>query len=267
MSPRDTLQDMVRKMNFPTDQQGIMNRYLREAHNWQSHLYNARQYIIEFADSLQGKEKLVVFGSGWLLDFPLEELSERFQQITLVDVHHPAQVQHRIQNKFTNVSLLEADITGNGILLSHDFARNYSGKKPDGMFTPDITPVLNILKKEHSSFDTSAVSLNILSQLDAFILDYLRKYCVPEENQIVKLRHTIQSQHIQLLQYFSPSCLITDVTEIRYPRKEDNVVKIPSLAIDLSEGSAIREWTWIFDTTGSYIPGYNVHLDMKAMII
>jgi hypothetical protein len=266
MSAQNTLQNMVRKMNFPSDQQGIMNRYLREAHNWQSHLFNAHQYIIEFAESLKGKDNLVVFGSGWLLDFPLEELSGRFRRITLVDIHHPAQVQHKVQ-KYNNVSLLEADITGNGILLSHDFVENYAGSTPSVLFTPDISPILDTLKKAHSPSDTSAVSLNILSQLDAFILDYLRKHCSLEKNQTEVFRQTIQNQHISLLKYFSPSCLITDVSEIHYPRKEGNIVTTPSLAIDLNEGNSLREWTWIFDTTGSYIPGYNVHLNMKAMVI
>lgn len=266
MSAQSTLQYLVRKMNFASDQQGIMNRYLREAHNWQSHLYNARQFIIEFAESLKGKNKLVVFGSGWLLDFPLEELAERFHRITLVDIHHPAQVRHKVQ-KYPNITLLEADITGNGILLSHDFVENYTGNKFARLFTPDISTILDILKKDHTPSDTSAVSLNILSQLDAFILDYLRKHCSPDKDQAEGLRQTIQSQHIDMLRHYSPSCLITDVFEIRYPRKGGNVVKNPSLAIDLDEGNALREWTWIFDTTGSYISGYNVHLNMKAMII
>lgn len=266
MSAHSTLQNMVRKMNFPSDQLGIMNRYLREAHNWLSHLNNARQYIIDFAKSLIGKDNLIVFGSGWLLDFPLEELSERFRRITLIDILHPAQVQHKVK-KYSNVKLLEADITGNGILLSHDFVENYARGKASRLFTPNISTILDTLNKTHSPLETSAVSLNILSQLDAFILDYLKKYCSLEKNTMETFRQTIQKQHISLLEYFSPSCLITDVNEIHYPRKEGHVVVIPSLAIDLNEGNALKQWTWIFDTTGSYIPGYNVHLDIKAMIV
>ena len=68
---------MVRKMGYISDQEGIMKRYLNEQDKWEFHLQNTRQFILDSFKDVQIRN-LAIFGSGWLLDLPLEELSKKF---------------------------------------------------------------------------------------------------------------------------------------------------------------------------------------------
>ena len=41
----------IRRMGYIRDQEGIMNRYMRESSNWQSHLEKSRGFICDALDS------------------------------------------------------------------------------------------------------------------------------------------------------------------------------------------------------------------------
>jgi len=97
-------------MNFLSDQEGIMTRYLKEKENWDEHLEKSREYILKSV----GNKKLStisILGSGWLLDVPLEELTIQFQKVILVDIFHPPQILHKVRN-MPRVKTMEMDITG-----------------------------------------------------------------------------------------------------------------------------------------------------------
>ena len=102
----------IRRMGFIRDQQGIMNRYLRESARWKYHLERTRRFI---SDSFSGAEAetVAVLGSGWLLDVPLEDLCRRFRRVFLVDIHHPLQIRKRTA-QMQEVELIETGLTAVG---------------------------------------------------------------------------------------------------------------------------------------------------------
>jgi len=63
----------IRRMGFIKDQEGIMNRYLRESSQWKEHLEHTRKFIRESFAQTEA-ETVAVLGSGWLLDVPLDHL-------------------------------------------------------------------------------------------------------------------------------------------------------------------------------------------------
>jgi len=122
----------IRRMGFLRDQEGIMNRYLREKGNWDPHLNHSKEFILRcFRDDRI--QTVAVLGSGWLLDVPLDEMAKRFSTIYLVDIRHPPQIRKKVE-PMSRVRLIEADLTGGadaaaGIRGAH--GRGYSRRPSD----------------------------------------------------------------------------------------------------------------------------------------
>ena len=152
------LNTVLKKMGYPSDSQGIIDRYIQVAGAWDEHLMKSRQFIIRV---LSGRniQNLAVYGSGWLLDFPLEEVSQMVGHVWLYDVVHPSQIVHKLR-KYSNVTAVTADLTGDGLIGAYEAAHlfNKQGIKtePEKLvnhsFIPQIAPDYSI-------------SLNILSQI------------------------------------------------------------------------------------------------------
>ena len=154
-------------MGYLKDQQGIIRRYLREAENWDPHLDRCSNFIL---DTLKRPDLRSpgFLGSGWLLDIPLEELIKTCDRILLFDIVHPPQVVHRAK-KMPSVTLVEADITGGWISYAYHLV--HPRRKSAGKIENE---------KPVNGFDLSAwpvdhwFSVNILDQLDALVVDYLK---------------------------------------------------------------------------------------------
>ncbi len=244
-------------MGFLKDSQGIMNRYINVNGAWEDHLNRSRQFIL---NSLTGKSinNLAVYGSGWLLDFPLEEIAHRTGHIRLYDLAHPSQIVHRIR-KFSNVTAVTSDITGGAIIAAYNAVRMFKKKsiKPSpeqlcsGAFEPDLKP-------------DYAVSLNIFSQLGDFVTSYLGKHIPLNSEEIDRITRLLQESHLRLLQP-GKSCLITDVRENGYD--SESVLKITKELIRCSMPRAIRKetWKWKFDPLGEYNPGVHTVSDVLAI--
>jgi len=85
---------ILRRMNYISDQQGILRRYLREEGGWNNHLDHCSDFILRILKS-NATEQLVVLGSGWLLDFPVEKILPLVKKVSLVDVHFPPRLLKR----------------------------------------------------------------------------------------------------------------------------------------------------------------------------
>src|SRR6056297_2074489 len=198
---------MVRKMNFISDQEGIINRYLREQSNWEGHLQNTKKFILN-SYSDQNIKNLAILGSGWLLDLPLEELSKKYNKILLVDVHHPPQIIKKTES-YKNISLFETDLSGGGIKFCWDLR-----KAKEEHFSKFILEDFKPQKPEFPFKPDAFVSLNLLNQLDILLVDFLKKRNVRiVDTEIKKFRKIIQQFHLDWITK-KPGCLITDVKEI-----------------------------------------------------
>jgi hypothetical protein len=248
---------ILKKMGYYKDQKGILNRYMREAENWDTHLQKSRDFIL---DAAYGKQKnhAVILGSGWLLDIPLEELSNQFKKITLIDIIHPSQIKKKIE-KYANVGLIEADLTGGMVYSIYEAVQVFKKKNEIPLIQPHKQDILN--------FDTKPdfyISANILTQLGGLIKEYLQKQKGFPEKEINELEKTIQENHISMMQQ-GKSCIVTEFEEEIYDEKDNLIGANPLLKVNLPEGKKEISWKWKFDTHMYYREDAKTFMNVKAI--
>lgn len=225
-------------MGYLADQQGIINRYLREAGGWDSHLLKCREYILDKVEEYS-PGTLTVLGSGWLLDVPLEELAEKCSVVNLVDINHPPQVARKVK-KYAGVNLITDDITGGLIEQIWDLPGNET-TDPESLMVPVYSP----------SYDPGMViSLNVLTQTDTLIFDYMQREYLCGGRELRSLRKEIQNAHLNFLKNH-PNLLITDYSEIIFD-KDDMFSQNNLLFCDQPLRGEKIEWEWDFDNSGEY---------------
>jgi len=234
----------LRKMSYLSDQQGIMNRYIREKENWDKHLNESKNFILK---SAQNKEngKAVVLGSGWLLDLPLQELSETFAEVVLIDIIHPKQVLRKIR-KFNNVKAIQADITGGMVDYFYHSTKTIQSK--DEKFILEPTDQFSFNLPENTDF---VISLNIMCQLHIILVDYLKTLNLYSDSELKELDKQIQLSHLNMLPK-NKTCLITDIEEEILDENNQIIGVNPLIHVDLPEGNFSKTWQWKFDSLMTY---------------
>ena len=197
---------VLKRMGYIKDQEGILNRYLRESKGWEQHLENTSGFILECLKNKKVRE-LVVFGSGWLLDFPLDKLAGMIENIKLVDIYHPPQILKKVK-KYRGVECISADITGGYIAkIFQDI------KKFEKQNVPFVFPAGSFLPEYNFHEYSYVISLNILNQLDILLTDYLKKKIILDEGTLQQIRKRLQNDHLDMIKK-APYILITDYEEL-----------------------------------------------------
>lgn len=251
------LGQIIRRMGFIKDQQGIMNRFIRESSGWQTHLENSRNFISGSFHQTEA-ETVAVLGSGWLLDVPLEDLIRRFRHIYLVDIHHPVQIRKKTA-AMNQVELVEEDLTGGAVVQIWERLRGSKRAVREKMLNGQInleTPLAGI-------HPDAFVSVNLLDQLDTFLCDYMMKLGRFQQESLAPLRASIQAFHLDWIKK-KPGCLITDTIEEVVDRKGNRSSK-GLLYTELPVGIRYDSWRWNFDTMGTYHPGSRTHMEVQAV--
>jgi hypothetical protein len=231
------------RMGYYNDQAGIIRRFNIEGSAWATHLKNTRDIILR-AVSIFNPHNIVVLGSGWLLDLPIEEITKDKRSVTLVDLIIPPQIKQTISS-YENVSYMTVDATGGLISRIYD---NFPGRLRRKKF--EIGSVLNFKPYNPPENTDLLISLNILTQLDSLPVEYLKRRSIISDNEVFLLRKQVQQQHIDMLQKCN-SVLITEFCE--HPaNSSDNIDLQPTLAVELPEGILREEWEWNFDSHRSY---------------
>lgn len=240
-------------MNFELDQKGIWLRYERERLNWESHLQHTRNAIMEWMKPLQGD--VAVYGSGWLLDVPIHELLEKFDNVYLVDINHPKLIYKRFAG-FRNIHFIEADVTACAEEI-HAAVTMYGRKAVPYiqkiLGNKEFTPVVQV--ENH-------ISVNILSQLDTLILDYLQQNIELSAEQTSSFRRAFQLNHVNFLRN-QHACLITDV-QMKQTNQQGEMTFKELLANDLNLPEPISEWEWMFDLQGYYKRNHVTTMKVRA---
>ena len=248
---------ILRKFAYKKDQNGIINRYLREEKGWKEHLNNTKKFIIQAAENKE-KSSCIILGSGWLLDVPIEILNNIFDKIYLVDIVHPKQITHKFR-KNEKIVFVEADISGY-LETTYRFIKE-NKKKP--------VPLVNIKKSfdyELSELIKSAsmvVSVNILNQLDILICDYIIKFNIYPDDEFNYFRKRIQQAHLDLLPQ-NKSCIITDYKELNYDDNMKLIKTKPLIYIDLPKANNLLKWRWNFDMHKTYHRKYKTVFKVMA---
>ena len=234
----------LRRMQYIQDQGGIARRYIREKNNWDLHFGESKKFILKSAKT-KNKGKVVVLGSGWLFDLPIEELANQFEKVVLIDIYHPKQILKKI-NKYSNVSVISADVTGG--LIDYFYYTIKSGKKRKNKTLITAASSFSYTLPQDTDF---VISLNIMCQLHIILVDYLKALNIYTASELKKLNLFIQQSHLKILP-IKKSCLITDFEEEIYD-DEDNLIGVnPLIKIDLPVGNFSNKWKWKFDSSMTY---------------
>lgn len=229
-------------MGYYNYQNGLIYHHLSEAEGWHDHLKNCRAFIIKSLESVK-PSVVTVLGSGWLLDLPLKEISEKVREINLVDIIHPPEVKKQVAT-MSNVFLREEDVTGG--LIGEAWLKAGRRTVLNRLRSLDT---INIPEYKPAYDPGMVISLNILTQLESMPLELLRKKSVCNENEFLRFRKKIQENHISFLKGHI-SLLITDLSEI-ITEKSGKVYEDISVVADLPAGKEREEWTWQFDSKSS----------------
>jgi len=243
-------------MRYYSYQNGLIYHHVNQEGGWESHQEHCRSFILK-ALELYKPEKITILGSGWLLDLPFAELIERTGRVCLIDIIHPPDVISQV-GSYTNVELIEQDVTGGLIEEVWQKTGKFSVfkklKSLENIIVPEFKP---------DGDPGMVISLNILTQLESLLLDFLKKRSKIKEEEFNLFRTEIQRKHIDFLRKHR-SVLITDYAEVITDRS-GSVKTIPTLVTDLPPGQFTEEWTWNFDQTGADL--YNSRSQFKIVAL
>ena len=251
-----TYRRMLTRMGYYNYQSGLIYRHLNQEGGWDLHQEHCRKFILN-AIKLLKPETITVLGSGWLLDLPFAEMVDSVKKIRLVDIIHPPDVVLQA-GKLKNVELIEDDISGGLIKEVWDKGRKYSLFKRrqalDNIDIPEYRP------EEEQGM---VISLNILTQLESQLIEFLRKRSRIKEKQFDDFREEIQKKHIDFLLKHN-SVIITDYAEV-FIDKSGDIKTVPTLFSKLPAGKVREEWIWNFDHTGADL--YNTRSQFKVVAL
>ena len=247
-----------KQMGYFKELNGIISRYHREADNWKGHINNCKSFI---TDNIvpQQFSTIAVLGSGWLLDVPVEALVGQCNQLWLIDLHHPKEVVHTLRH-YENIWWAEQDVTGGAIEVIYNASKSSKPLEAIEALLPDI---VNFQPAFNSPPDL-LISINILSQLECILLDYLAEKIRGFPHRLkVEISRALQQAHIHLLSQY-PSLLITDINETVVKNSDLSASVTSYIQVPLPDEKLQSEWDWHFDTRGYYVPNAQTTLHVKA---
>lgn len=232
----------ARRLGYLRESIGIRSRYRRCKSAWQAHLENSRSALLESLHACHSFRTALVFGSGLLLDIPLAELANRFENVWLVDIVHLPEVR-RAAHRYANVRCISQDATG--------FLDRLEAISPNNLDLPAPTIFL-----DDQTVDWVA-SVNLLSQLPLLPLDWLRKR-FPEIDEAVleEWGARLMRQHLDYLAAFAaPACLLADMEQTTYGPNGEVIGHADFIAkLGLTQ-QTLAQWRWDIAPPGEIAPG------------
>ncbi len=223
----------VRRMGYLYEAIAMRGRYRRCRADWDGHLDRSRHAVLETASACRTHGAALILGSGLLLDVPLAELAERFQEVVLADIVHLPQAR-RYARRFGNVRLLQYD-------ASTVARRLFEGVRSGGRELPE--PYAADLRL--SSATTMVVSLNLLSQLSVIPRRYALAHLpglIQSDLETWSLR-IVASHHAALSELDCEVCLITDYAYAKRDR-HGQVCEEGSTLHGFELPAPSSAWTW-----------------------
>jgi len=223
----------VRHMDYLYEAIAMRSRYECNRTAWQPHLEQTRRAILSAVEGCRNRNKVVILGSGPLLDVPLDELAAMFSEVVLLDIVFLPDVYKRVK-RFNNVKLVQHDVTNMAQKL-------YENIRSGQTELPIASPVISDIDENTGL----VVSLNILSQLWVMPRAYaLKKMRGLEEEVVDDWCEQITRSHYAFLQSLTcPVCLIGDHEFVKRDR-EGRIVSQGSTVAGLALPEPETSWTW-----------------------
>ena len=232
----------IRHLGYLDETISMRGRYRRNRRAWQRHLDNTRRFVLTVAEKVQDRNKVVILGSGLLLDVPLAELSAMFREVVLMDIVCLPEVRRQIK-EYGNVSFLEHDVTR--------IAERLYANRQQGIYElPRADPA-------QSAVDQGAglvISLNILSQLWVIPRTYAssQRPALPHDQVEDWCRQIVESHYASLRSMSCDVCLVADHEFVKRGHG-GSIVSRASTLYDLVLPEPDASWTW------NIVPADNDH--------
>jgi len=235
----------VRRMGYLYESIAMRERYRRCGSHWKDHLEHSRIAVLEAAGACRDHGAAVILGSGLLLDVPLAELSDIFQEVVLVDIVHLPQVL-KYARRFANVRLVPYDVSTIAAAL---FEKSRSG----GSTLPE--PAIADFRLVEAT--AMVVSLNILSQLAVQPCQYALAHMpgLKENDLQAWCRRIIASHHAALMALPCEACLIADYAYTKHGRRGD-LLEGGSTIHGFQLPEPVAGWIWRIAPLGEQSPHY-----------
>ncbi len=225
-----TASPTVRRLGYPRELARHAARAGRQAAAWAPHLEKSRQCILDAIRETEKRDLAIVAGSGPCLDVPLQELSESFKKVVLVDVVHP-RATRKTAARLGNVVCRAGDLTG--ILEDVALLLRAGAQRPLPRPTCALLP---------ASRPDLVVSANTLSQLPLIPMERLWGTGRYDDGQLASLARDIVQAHLDWLE--SLGGVLRLITDILWLRTGDG----RPLASDPLHGirlpAPLEQWTW-----------------------
>lgn len=225
-------------MGYYEYQHGLIFRHLSQEEGWNRHLERCRNFILRAVEMIK-PEKVTILGSGWLLEVPITELSEKIKKVCLVDIVHPPEVRTQTAG-MKNIEISEQDVSGGLIKEVWDKAGKFN-------FLSKLRSLEDIkipLYRFHGD-PGMVVSVNILTQLEILPERFLRRHARVPEDEFMRFRTEVQRNHIKSLGDHR-AVIITDTSEVITGRNGE-ISEKKTLLTGLPESTYSESWTWDFD--------------------
>ncbi len=224
----------VRNMGYLDEAKDMKKRYERSCAAWQPHLDKTRGFVLSAAKQCPDRKKIVILGSGLLLDVPIEELSAMFEEVLLLDVALLPEI-HRRAKKYHSVRLIQHDVTNAAARLYENILRSVRE-------LPHAVPAVPSIDGNTSL----VVSLNILSQLWVIPRAYVLAKMPGFDEEVLEdwCRQIVESHYQYLSSLPCPVCLIADHDFIQRDERE-MIVRRGSTVFDF--GLPVPEASWVWD--------------------
>jgi hypothetical protein len=246
-------------MGLLSDQDGILRRFVNEGQSWNEHIANTTKVIINFIEEKNVKT-VSIFGSGWMLDVPVQYLASSMNKVIFYDLRHPKAVRDRY-DRYSNFEFITMDLTGGLIETFYSLCHRKIKPSFDELIGEIIHAEMNL-----PIFTEYCISVNLLNQLDILLIEYLRKKFNFTTDQLAQIRTMVQTNHLRLLKP-SCSCLITDVEEIHLNDQGDTIGSVPLIYCGLPTGKTVKTWIWQFDTLKTYHAECRTYMKVISMYL
>lgn len=223
----------VRRMGYLDETIDMRSRYRRNRAAWQPHLDNTRRFVLAVAEKVRNRNKVVILGSGLLLDVPLAELAGMFREVVLMDTVCLPEVRRQIKG-YRNVSFIEHDVT-------HVAERLFMNRQQGIQELPEAGYAPSDIEKNAGL----VISLNILSQLWVVPRTFASKQRpgLPHDQVEDWCRQIVDAHYASLASLSCDVCLVADHEFVKRD-KEGSVISRASTIYNLVLPEPDASWTW-----------------------
>lgn len=214
-------------MGYLSESIAMEARHQRCYLQWQSHYTQCQKSILKAVNLCQKTRQILIFGAGSLLDIPLEQISQRFERVVLIDLFFLRSAK-RIAQKYGNVELVEYDIS----------------ESLEALFLGTTHIASPKFKLDEGDVDC-VVSLNLVTQVPLVPVRWLLNQYDIDEMQADQIGKALIQAHLTYLNQFNHvvKCLIADREMLEMDR-DGKLLERLDPAWDIALPEYDESWYW-----------------------